>query len=217
MSVRYVVKRGDCLSSIAFAHGFFPMTLWDHADNADLRRKRRDNESALAPGDEVAIPDKRLREEAAKTGAVHRFRRKNVPAKFRVELVGEDAPLADMPFTMRVDGKQTTGVTSEKGVIERYISPAATSVEVTVGAGEDAYEYVFSLGGLDPACTPHGAQQRLANLGFLDEEAAEEEDGQLGEHTTRALRTFQQESGLPVTGELDDPTMAKLEAAHDEE
>jgi peptidoglycan hydrolase-like protein with peptidoglycan-binding domain len=49
------------------------------------------------------------------------------------------------------------------------------------------------------------AQQKLTSRGYPTEP-----DGLLGNATKRALREFQQDSGLPVTGELDPRTLNEL-------
>ena len=51
-----------------------------------------------------------------------------------------------------------------------------------------------------------GAQGRLRNLGY----SVGAIDGVLGRRTDEALRAFQLDHGLEVTGELDDATRAKL-------
>jgi hypothetical protein len=58
MSQKHVVEAGECLTSIARLYGFVNWrVIYDAADNAALR-KLRPNPELLAPGDEVAIPDK---------------------------------------------------------------------------------------------------------------------------------------------------------------
>jgi LysM repeat protein len=42
MTTRYTVKQGDHLSSIAHEYGFPDyQTIWNHADNAQLKQKRK--------------------------------------------------------------------------------------------------------------------------------------------------------------------------------
>ena len=51
----HVVKQGECLSSIAHACGFASYKpVYEHADNADFRKKRPDP-AVIFPGDEIAI------------------------------------------------------------------------------------------------------------------------------------------------------------------
>jgi hypothetical protein len=210
MPTRYVVRRGDCVASIAFEYGFFPKTLWEYGENAELRKQRRDNPNALAEGDVLVIPEKRDSPRTVATGATHTFRRKGVPAKFRVQLYEAGEPLADQPFVADVDGTITRGTTDGSGKVEVAITPSAAEVKLSVGAGANLREYHFELGGLDPVDTVTGAQQRLANLGFLEEDA-----GETAELDEEALRAFQLANDLQPSGELDDSTVAKLAEIHD--
>ncbi|HKJ19460.1 MAG TPA: peptidoglycan-binding domain-containing protein [Woeseiaceae bacterium] len=82
MRVHKVVS-GDCIHSIADAHGHFWETVWSHPDNSDLRRKR-ETPSVLEPGDEVAVPEIRVETEPAATEKKHRFRRRGVPVSLRI-------------------------------------------------------------------------------------------------------------------------------------
>lgn len=83
MSTNHTIRQGECIESLADRYGFFPETLWKHADNSDLRELRKD-QNILQPGDVVVIPDLELGEESAATEQKHRFRRKGVPAKMRI-------------------------------------------------------------------------------------------------------------------------------------
>jgi peptidoglycan hydrolase-like protein with peptidoglycan-binding domain len=50
-------------------------------------------------------------------------------------------------------------------------------------------------------------QRWLSRLGYLQEDGV---DGELGPVTRAAIRRFQREAGLRVTGEPDDATVGKL-------
>ena len=52
----YQAREGDCISSIAYENGLFPNTLWNHPDNAELKRNRKDM-NLLEVGDVVKIPE----------------------------------------------------------------------------------------------------------------------------------------------------------------
>jgi N-acetylmuramoyl-L-alanine amidase len=60
----------------------------------------------------------------------------------------------------------------------------------------------------DDGCS--GAQARLVNLGY----GTGEIDGEMGSMTQAALREFQADHGLEVTGELDQATIARLAEKH---
>ena len=84
----YVVKAGDCISSIAKQHGHFWETVWTDPANAELRRIRG-NPDILFPGDRVTVPALRIKEEPRPTDQRHRFRKRGEPAKMRLRLIEE--------------------------------------------------------------------------------------------------------------------------------
>jgi hypothetical protein len=86
MPTRHEVQPGDCVTSLAHGAGFFPDTVWNDAENTDLRQKRKQM-NLLEPGDVVVIPDLRVKEESGGTDATHRFRRKGVPAKLKLKVL----------------------------------------------------------------------------------------------------------------------------------
>jgi hypothetical protein len=82
----YIVKDGDCVSSIAFNHGFFWETLWNSGHNAELKSKRKDP-NILQEGDVVHIPELTLKDESCATEKRHEFKLKGVPAKLKLRLM----------------------------------------------------------------------------------------------------------------------------------
>jgi hypothetical protein len=106
------------------------------------------------------------------------------------------------------------------------------------------YVWDLALAGLAAPDTDEGVRQRLCNLGYYagdgdsdstsddedgdDEESDAEEDGEAGSDADEAdeaddvnldplslaVASFQEDMGLPVTGEIDDDTRAKLIEAH---
>ena len=204
------VQQGECISSIAEQYGFFPETVWSDAANAELRSKRG-HANALAPGDQLTIPEKRVKKVSVKTNAVHKFVRRGVPAMLRLNLEDQGKPLAGQPFELIVDGQSTTGTTSQSGEIQVPIPPSAKTGTLKVGSGDAQKTYNLKLGELDPQDTMTGAQARLRNLGY-DCGAI---DDQSGPKTEAALKAFQKSVGLEPTGELNATTQQKLQEVHD--
>ena len=212
MPKEQTVQSGDCLSSIAYENGHFAETVWNDPANTSLREQRK-NMNLLVPGDTVTIPDKRLREEAVNTGAEHRFRRRGVPAQLRLQVLDLDQPVANQRFTIAIDDSAPiTGSTNAEGRLAVPIPPNAQRAVLTVGeAGGAQLEYELALGHLQPAETIAGVQARLNNLGF----ECGGEEGAVGPQTEEALKAFQGQNDLPVTGRLDDATRTKLVELHD--
>jgi hypothetical protein len=203
----YTVQAGDCVESIAFEHGHFWETLWNHPNNRQLREIRKDP-NVLLPGDRIFIPDPRIVIVHKPTGARHQFLRRGVPSVLRLRLLEEGEPRADEPYVLKIDGKSFSGKTDREGRIEQHIPPNARFGEVTLTTTGE--EYPLILGGLDPVSNVLGIQERLNNLGF----DCGPNDGTLTDRTVAALKRFQSEHGLPVTGDPDTMTQQKLLEVH---
>ncbi|MBN2492230.1 MAG: peptidoglycan-binding protein [Planctomycetes bacterium] len=192
------VRQGDCISSIAFKNGFFWETLWNHADNARLKRERQDP-NVLMPGDVVHVPDLTTKQVDGATEQRHRFRLKGVPAKIKLRLAVNDEPLANMPYRLCLDDQWSAGVTDGEGCAEMPISPDARSGKILVDQDGHATVFTFDLGSLNPIDTEEGVWQRLSNMGYNVEP-----------DLSGALRTYQQRQGLEPTGQLDEATRSKI-------
>lgn len=210
MAKDYPVKQGDCIASIACEQGFFPGTLWNHPENAQLKKLRRDP-NILLEGDVVHVPDKRRKEVSGATETRHRFRRKGVPEMLRVVLQDQhDQPRADVPYLLTIDGSHHEGVTGADGLLEYPIPPAARDAILRLREGERETVYRLPLGDLDPISEVSGVQMRLRNLEFYGGEA----NGELSDETQSAIEEFQRHHGLEPTGKLDAATRSKVEEVH---
>lgn len=206
VSSKYVVGSGECISSIAFKHGFFPGTLWDDPGNAALK-ELRGNGNTLVPGDVVAVPDKRQKAENAATGATYTFQRRGVPDRLRLQLLRDGAPRAGEAFILVVDGISHPGMTDGEGRIEQWLLPDAKSCELRLANGEECH--TIELRALGPADLPAGQEARLKNLGFLGSGADDNADA-----FTAALSAFQRANGLNPSGLADALTVNALVAKH---
>ena len=188
------------MDSIAEAHGFFPGTLWDLPENAELRSLRGDPD-VLAPGDEVYVPERRPHSEQLPVDQRHRFKIKGVPSQLRLQVVVGGELRADQPYTLQVSGVSYEGVTDGEGVLEQAVPPQARSAILVIGP--DDFTFELSLGTVDPLSTVAGVHHRLTNLGY--------DCGMICDRPTARLqaciRAFQARAGLSETGEWDDPDL----------
>jgi len=198
MPTNRVVEQGDCISSIAEESGLFWSTIWNHADNSDLKELRKDP-NALLEGDVVVVPDKTLKEESCATEQKHKFKKKGTPAKMKIRLMLDDKPRKNEPYKLCIDGKWVDGKTDGDGYLEEVIPPSAREGELRVGSGDNVEIYQLGLGTLDPADSESGAEDRLLGLGY-----------DLSGGLEAALEAFQSKEKLTVNGQLDDATKNKL-------
>lgn len=202
MAMNYYVKQGDCIFSIAFEQGFFPDTIWNHPNNADLKKMRKDP-SVLLPGDTVFVPDKQLKEVSKPTNEVHKFRCKNTPKILSIQIVRMNKPIRNMDYKLDIDGVVKEGKTDSEGWLKQPIAPNANLAKLILA---DGVEYELSLGYLDPIDKISGIQGRLHNLGYYDGDITDELNGE----TKEALEIFQRSHDLEVTGAPDEKTKALL-------
>lgn len=207
MPIQHVIKPGESTIGLSEQHGFFAATIWEHPDNAALKEQRKDM-NILLPGDVLVIPDKREKSVSKPGEKRHRFRRKGVPAQFRLQLFDIEKPRANQDYQLDVDGRLIKGKTDGDGVLLEFVPPGAREGLLTIGP--DRFELIIQFSQLDPVGEVIGVQKRLNNLGFH----CGEPDGELNEATEDALADFQERFGLEVTGEIDDSTREKLDELH---
>jgi hypothetical protein len=206
----FTISDGDSTTKLAFEHGFFSKTVWDHADNSDLKSKR-ENMNVLMPGDQLTIPERELKEEDCATEQKHSFKRKGVPEKLIIQikdLYGE--PLANKDYMLILDGKMTRGTLDGDGTFEEWIPPNAREGVVEVGEKGALAKVVLNLGSLNPIEDLTGVKMRLKNLGYY----AGPVDGEESEELKGAAVRFREANGLEPADEIDDAFKNKLKEVH---
>jgi len=238
----HTVQQGESVESIAHTAGHFWETVWKHPENAALREQRR-SAHVLLPGDVVFVPPLTAKEIERPTGQQHPFHRKGVPSRLKVRFLVDDKPRAAAAYAFFVDGKrEKDGQTDGDGVLDEPVSPLARRAEVHFTAdpppesaapgnfdelGPDIVQeprpaakdppaeqpliYTFELRHLDPTGEISGLKGRLRHLGYAIGPA----DPTLDPRSEEALRAFQTDQGLEVTGELDQATQDRLRALAD--
>src|SRR5688500_6803666 len=102
--IPYVVRPGDYLTRIASRRRFDAEQVWQHPQNAELRR-RRPNPEVLAAGDILYVPDTEPRRHALTVGGTSSFTARIPTVKLELSLTGSDGqPLASKRYW--VDGEE---------------------------------------------------------------------------------------------------------------
>jgi hypothetical protein len=199
MPEQYEVQQGDCITSIAFEKGLYWETLWNHADNASLKEKRKDPNVLLA-GDIVVIPDQQLKEVTAACEQKHRFKLKGVPAKIKLQMLVDNQPRKNEPYRINIDGEWRTGKTDGQGFIKQSIPNGLQSAILVIGPPDSEETINLKFGTVDPLDTDGGVCSRLHDLGFNPNP----------DDLSGSVSAFQDSAGLQANGTLDDATRAKL-------
>ncbi len=207
-TAEYIVRPGDCMTSIATSHGHFWQTLWDAPENADLKAAREDP-NVLLTGDKVFIPELREKAESCAAESKHRFRRKGIPAMLRLRLLFGNQPRKDLKFTLKIDEVETKGVTDAQGRIEVPLPPMAREGTLVLHANSGDERLSLELGAVEPVDCVVGVQQRLLNLGF-DVDVTGEVDAK----TSLAVASFQGQQGLEPSGRINTRLIESLERVH---
>jgi len=135
--------------------------------------------------------------------------------KLSLKLSDEDfKPYASKKYRVVCDGEKFEGTTTGDGEIAHDVAKGAKSAQVTLWLG--AYptgpvkRYAIEIKELPDPGSIKGAQVRLKNLGYYTGAAR----GDVDDETREALRSFQRDQAIKVTGELDEATKGKLASAH---
>jgi hypothetical protein len=205
--VPYVVRKGDTVSRLAYRRRTTVKEVWGHPKNAELAALRK-NPDVLCPADLLWLPpeDAPLAASVSPGGEV--TVRAAIPTfTLRIALHDDDGkPLAGAAF--EVDGGEVLppGKTDGDGVA--VFKTWVTTRSVVLRLPDRGLEFPVAIGGLDPAATRSGAVGRLRNLGlYFDEDRGPEAEDS---YFRSVLFQFQEKHGLEETGELDEPTQAKL-------
>lgn len=215
----HVVKQGEHLSSIAKQYGFPDyQVIWNHQQNASLKQKRV-NPNVLFPGDEIFVPEKKVKELSCPTDQKHDFEVSIKTLRLKLELLrGYNEPFAQTPCRLVVEADSFSLTSDGHGVITHDIARDAKSATLTI---QDKIEIqqtqvpldriiAIRIGELDPVEERSGQLARLANLGYYlgAFDAVEDADFE------SAVEEFQCENGLKVDGVCGPKTQAKLKDAH---
>lgn len=240
MPQEYKARQGDCISSIAADKGFFWETLWNHPDNAELKKKRGDP-NVLMPGDVIQVPEKELRSEKSATDQKHVFKRKSVPAKLRMRLVEpeeedeDDAassnavvgagrheepdyvedpqqtePRVNVAYELHFDGTTIENETDGDGYLEEAIPPGTRSAKLVVMPGTEEEE-IYHLA--------LGKVDPIDDLRGVRKRLqnlgyAVDAGDKMTPALEAALLSFQEHNSIEMTGDADDETVDTLKKLH---
>jgi len=204
MPIRHTVCQGESLISLGRRYGIPPDKILNHAENRPLTGSSR-TKAILHPGDEVVIPDLETREEDCATDTRHRFCCQTAQTWLKLRFKHDDEPRANELYLLEVGGRSFSGELDDEGRLEVRIPADAQEALIFLGA-ERNEELRLRIGNIDPVEEISGVRQRLTNLGFARASTGDEAE----EQTRSAIRAFQSKYDLPVTGEPDDATRARL-------
>jgi murein DD-endopeptidase MepM/ murein hydrolase activator NlpD len=202
MATNYTVQQGDCLASLGDKFGIPWKIIWNHANNAALKQKRK-NPDVLNPGDVLFIPDKKVKEDSGSTEKKHVFKKKADKVWLRLRLLEEFKPRAYLKYTLEVNRKEISGRTDGQGKLEQKIP--ASAKEVWIRTDQDVYN--LKLGHLNPVEEETGVKQRLTNLGYLGRNAT-------ANQLVAAIKAFQEKHNLDPTGVITDALRNLLVKVH---
>ena len=168
----------------------------------------------LMEKDEVFLPERRVQPQPCKTTRRYIMRLIGYPAMLRVRFLDDRFyPRKDVPYRLiLVDAEgaelpDREGTTDGDGFLIEPIPPTALRGEIWLGKGEDGESWPVEFGYVRPEHESEGVKSRLANLGYsFDPDDADQ--------YSEALRAFQYDCELPVTGVADDATTTKLTQWH---
>jgi len=213
----HIVVQGEYLSKLARKYGFSNYgTIWDHPNNAELKKKRQ-NPNVLLPGDKLFIPPRESREESRPTEKKHRFQLKAEKLMLRIRFLGLDSkPVAGIKIDLTVDGTVTPLATAADGRVEVLLFPLAEKGSIQFKDERTPFEQQIPIelrvGHLDPIEDESGQRGRLNALGYDAGDPVQAGNPSLAFRS--AVEEFQCDHGLTVDGVVGPQTRKKLQDAY---
>ena len=199
----YVVKQGDFLASIAWAHGVQDDAIWNHPANAALKTSRS-SANVLCPGDVLYVPDAKPTRFKLAVGSSNVFEAQVPTTTLQVAFADDGVPWAGESYRVEgVFGMKIEGSTDGDGVATLDVPINCGSLDIVFP--DRGRRFRFDVGHLDPVSEPSGARARLQHLGYLRPVAPGD-----GDAMDRAVRDFQAANSLESTGELTGETLDAL-------
>lgn len=211
----YTIQQGDTLLRIARRFGLNSSNaLYRHPDNTAFRQQRPDP-NVTCPGDTILIPATSPNVFAGQVNRRHTFVVDQAPEQEVLILVlktPQGQPLANVRTVLSAGDAVYEPVTDSNGQLtltldDLTLTEAQLDVYLNATDDQPAHCYLLQLAHLNPIETVSGIQARCNPLGF----DCGPIDGVLGERTRQGIQTFQQASGLCLTGEPDAATCNALQ------
>ncbi len=206
----HTVVQGEYIEKIAKLHKLTPAVLWDHPQNAELKR-RRGNSNILYPGDEVFIPETELKEIPCATDKRHTFCCQSRKVEIKLRFRKRGAPKADERYVLTVGNFTARGTLDSDGCLRVKVPIGEERGTLLLGRPGHEQKYTLQIGHMDPLDEVQGIRKRLKNMGYYSGPAGESNDAA----TRSALARFQGVNGLQVTGEIDDATRERLRGSYE--
>jgi hypothetical protein len=203
----HAVQQGEHVEKLAFLHGVDAQSVWNHAKNTELKKKRPTMHQLL-PGDVLYLPAAPEDWEPLSAGTSNTYERRLPLKDIELFIQGAAGPLRGARYVvtglpLQKGEGPLRGTTGEHGDVKLKVP--VTQREVTIKFPHERLEYALRIGDLDPHDEDSGARQRLKNLGFLADSATSDTD------IAASIRAFQAAARIPVTGILDGATIEALD------
>ncbi|MFO0653353.1 MAG: peptidoglycan-binding protein [Polyangiales bacterium] len=204
----YIVRQGDYVAKIAAQLGCSEDEIWSHEKNKELRESGR-TKGVLAPGDVLYVPDVAVKRPAVAIQSGNPFGG-NVPrVSVRLIFAERGEPRSKKKYRVWCSGEKREGTTDDGGALSVDVPVTAAMIRVEF---EDPFaSYPVWIGHVDPSTEQSGVVVRLRQLGYLPGGGALPDDDDAS--TTDAVKAFQRDRRLDVTGELDEATRSEIEKA----
>jgi hypothetical protein len=182
----YIIKAGDCLSSIAISHGFSDWhKIYHDSSNAEFRQLRP-NPNVIFPGDKLNIPEAERRLESCATEQRHQFLRPSRTTLLRLKLLDDGGePLAGIQYLLHIELDEIEGETDDDGMLEEKIPADLKEAQLSLRLPpekDELQEEIFNGDKVDqddPGNNPDatGPEKEASQTPTGDDEASEPESG----------------------------------------